>query len=404
MIFSGNIPKIMFAIFRCHSLTETTSGMVRHRPHDNSRGLISCLHNLIRSRNFWILLSLTLLILLLIHTLNPYQFTDSASHLSHIAHLVLQDTEVHAARQKNLAAEIEYELFRYQSRYREERCNASDAVSGKSAWLTLVRDDDLSVVQAVVLGHMLSKLSCVRLRLAAVPQTTTVRVKDLLQKAGYQIVELPALNCGTEPSDHVILAAWNLTLYDRLVYLDTATFPVSSLDDVFDTIHPGKISSPYRSPPGVADTAFSAGMFGFIPHKDTFSSLLAEFQNRSHYTCPDVMNFLWYFFAREDGWVRLPYSYNVRNDRYFPMKSYNFAEVSKLGNVWEWHGKPTRQQAELIDKPFYSLEDLYSMWWKMLYEGLERGKLWHWWHYESDVYRRFLHSDPVRDFRAVDIY
>ena len=314
------------------------------------------------------------------------------------------DSKSRGVLEHKLAAEIEWELFRYQTLYRDSRCVSDSETDSKSAWLTYVQGDDVSIVQAVVLGHMLQKLSCISERLAAVSDKTNSKITELLHKAGYKVLVLPDLSCDGLSSDHVILNAWNLTQYNKIVYLDTATFPTLSLDEVFDTVQLGKISAPYQSPSNVADVSFSGSMFGLVPDVRTFSEMLAQFQDRSKYKCHDVAGFLWYFFTQDDRWLKLPYSYNIRNDRYFPMKSFNSREVSRLGPVWEWQSKPTRQQAEKIDKPLASLEDLYEFWWVMLYEGLERAESWHWWHYESTVYWKFLHSDPVRDFRAVDIY
>ena len=379
--------------------------MRKRKPHEYNRGLFTSLQNLIRSRYLWFLLIFILFTLVLLHVINPYLSRDSLTQLSHISELVL--SEPRGSLERKLAAETEYELYKYETSFQNSRCSVSNSVSssvsGKLAWLTLVRDDDLSVVQAVVLSHMLGKLSCVTEKLAMLHNTSD-GVRDSLRKAGFKIIKLPDLSCDGLNSDHVILGAWNLTQYDKIVYLDTATFPVMSVDSLFDTIQLGKISSPYRSGPGVVDISFSGRMFGFKPQTDTYNRLLKEFKNRRQYECQDVTSFLWYFFTKNESWVKLSYGYNVRNDRYFPMKSYNFAEVSRLGYVWEWEGKPTRQQAEKMDKPLFNLEDLYAFWWKMLYEGLEEAELWHWWHYESDIYRKFLHSDPVRDFRAVDIY
>ena len=48
--------------------------------------------------------------------------------------------------------------------------------------------------------------------------------------------------------------------YSQVIYLDSDYFPTTPLDNLFEQVHPGKLTAAYCSKPGVVDPCFNAGM------------------------------------------------------------------------------------------------------------------------------------------------
>ena len=317
---------------------------------------------------------------------------------------VIVDDDVREARRWSVtAANMEYQLYSLQARYKTEECLRRNNISStlRYTWLTLVYDE-LSTVQALVLGQMLDRLSCVSTKLVIVSDELASNCRDALTLAGFIVRSVPKLNCKTSRQGlENLVQMWKTVEFDKIVFIEPTLFPLQNVDEIFDSVSPNMIASPYCSPPGVVHPCFNPSLLAFQPNSDLYSNLYQQFQSSS--SCPSLVSVLWDKFVYTNMWTKLSYSYNVKEKRHYPLKVFDLAGDSVLGSVWEWHGKPTRQEAAKLDASLSDIRDIYRLWWKVLYQSLEENKLWFWWH-DSALYRKFLHSDPLRDYRAVDIW
>ena len=324
------------------------------------------------------------------------------SHLYHYLSLSFSELTV-SHTDSSSSAQDRYTLHLFQTKYREKECEGLED-SGRSVWVTSAFSED-DVVKAVVLGRAIDKLSCYRTKVVVIGDEVSKDDRAALGKAGYSVEVVPNLSCSgsKEWHSHSTLQVFNLTRFEKIIYLSGNMFPVLSLDHMFDLIKPDTIYSPRCSPTGVFDPCFTPELFGIVPNSPLLSDLLSLWQTFSYFSCPDLPTLLHYQFAYQNSWVSLPYIYNTRATLPdYPARVYHFPPRDQLP-PWEWQGKPTRKEAASLSGSFASHLDVYRLWWKYHYEGLEKAGLWHWWH-GTQVYKRFLHSDPLRDFRAVDIW
>jgi len=340
--------------------------------------------------------AVVLLLTLLCYYSNPYAALLSYYYLVKVVDMISTDSS-RVVQQSQYTADIEWRLHRYEMTF--STCRQGDDKESY-AWLTALVNDDF-VIPNIVMGHMLNKLSCYRTKIAIVSSMVSAESRDALSKVGFQVVEKPGLDCDTmdrhynrEPSGkgylgtHTRFWGWNMTQYDKILYLDGDYFPLTSLDSLFDTIEAGKISASYCSKPGIVDPCFNAGLSGFVPDKKLLSDLITYWTEMSYYSCPDDQRLLWYFFANNDNWVQIPYSYNVRRERYYPMNSYHFAGGGKEPRPWLWAEHPSKDEAvQSADKPLREVMDLVRLWWRYFYEALDEYQLNQYWE-DSDLYQR----------------
>ena len=221
--------------------------------------------------------------------------------------------------------------------------------------------------------------------------------RDVLTRAGFFVKSVPTLNCNSSRRVEVI-QMWGDVEFDKVVFIDPTLFPLLAVDEIFDSVSPGSISTPHCHPPSVLQHCLNPSLVAFQPSTALHFKLLDKFQLSS---CPSLDTVLWDVFVHSNKWNKLSYSYNVKETRYFPMKIFDMGGASRLGPVWKWSEKPTRQEADTTR--LSNVQDIYRLWWNVLYHSLEELDLWFWWH-DSDVYKKFLHSDPLRDYSAVDIW
>lgn len=248
-----------------------------------------------------------------------------------------------------LSAEVHWELYQYQTL----RKQCEEGGYNSSVWVTNTSDSDVNIVQVLVLSHVLTRLSCVRSKVVLRPPEFRQHGLEVLERSGFEfrVVE----------NSEVLAELRGFEGFDKVVFIDSTIFPVLSLDGIFDMISENTTVVSSSSPN-------ASKLMGLVPGS------------------PPPRDVTTYHVVSRD----------------YPRLAVDLTEVEGPP-VWEWDGKPTRQEAGLVDAPLVGTTQLYRFWWKMLYESLEGCDGWHWWH-ESQVYKKFLHSDPLRDFRAVDIY
>lgn len=120
-------------------------------------------------------------------------------------------------------------------------------------------------------------------------------------------------------------AAWKFTEYDRILFMDSDTIVLNSIDDAFQYSNASLVAAPECFPP---DT-FNSGFLVLTPSMETFSYLLSVGSDKgsaeggdqgilNNYLCPN-----WFFVNDDDPLCgRLPWTYNVEAQYYETYKSY----------------------------------------------------------------------------------
>ncbi len=209
------------------------------------------------------------------------------------------------------------------------------------AWVTAVANDKY-LTPTIVLAHTLRLFSCNPNMIAIVPDDVNIvstETKDVLKKIGFQVVEKPMLDCLTAhgsgvseialypgncqfsalslsvcvcvcvkgswqswlPSyclleflllsvcshhdyisragEYMRLYGWNMTQYEKMVYLDCDVMLLDNIDDLFDyELRDNEMGAVYFEEPHIVDTGENSGLLVFKPRIQEFKDLLSEWK------------------------------------------------------------------------------------------------------------------------------
>lgn len=277
--------------------------------------------------------------------------------------------------------------------------HACEALSGsaehtKRAWLTAVANDKY-LTPTLALSHTLDQFSCVKTKIALVPDDLEVvseTTRDLLRKAGFEVQVKPSLDCMSAhgsgaseialyPGEYMRLYGWNMTQYDKIVYVDCDIMLLDNIDELFETpIQDNQMGAAYYEEPTIVDTGENSGLLVIKPREQEFIDLLGEWKALFPSAgCVADQPFLWLFYHQPGRSLQfLPYSYNVRKRVYNPMRVWHFAGPARLGyKPWVYPHTP----AESYDRPIVTFSDVVALWWHFLYGavksyGLEQTPWW----------------------------
>ncbi|KAL6058587.1 exostoses (multiple)-like 2 [Balamuthia mandrillaris] len=284
-------------------------------------------------------------------------------------------------------------------------------VEGKVGWVTATINDAY-VIPAIALAHSIRKFSCLTDNLLAIISSEVSKeAREVLTKAGWTLLERPPLDCQHEaaqpdsllaqfPGEHMRFHVWNLTEYDRLVYLDCDIMLLDNIDELFRLpLQPHQIYAARFSPPADDDkgsemkTFVNSGLLVLRPSSQTTGELLADWRSMFRTKgCVADQPFLRKFFDQPERGLRyLPYAYNVRRKAYHPMRLFHMASSTKFEKLWLSHNKADRKTAR--DKPIENIpKDAASVWWFMFYDALDVHGLNEWWakvEKNNGVFQRF---------------
>jgi len=168
----------------------------------------------------------------------------------------------------------------------------------KQAIATLLTTNNPYYLQgALVLGSSIRSFDSTRDMVALVTKQTPAEWRDPLQVAGWTIVEVDEIaefwwgQCGHSTADqgerwgHMAtkLRLWELTQYERVLYLDADTILTGPVDDVFASVSTFAAEKPKKHDhfnAGVLLLSPSAAVFGELmalgaqPHGNTFGNLI----------------------------------------------------------------------------------------------------------------------------------
>ena len=346
--------------------------------------IIRCFKGIMMTHKRLFLLSVSVLLMFLI-----WGSFDNLAILSNYSFMIIKTISWDESRidlKLKLAAEDEWALHKLNIKYYKAECTLADD-NPKHAWITALNNDKY-VVPTLVLGHLLDKLSCVRKKIALISDNVTPLGRAALESVGFELEVTGGMDCNYMdrvynreisnkgiPGTHTRLLVFNLTRYDKVIYLDSDFFPTSPLDSLFEEIQPGKLIAAYCSGPSKVDPCFNAGLVGMVPDTHTHQQIMNLWTDMSATNCIDDQRLLWLYFAHQDNWIPLPYSFNVRRERYFPMRSYHFARSGKEPRPWEWTSRPPDGELLAYNRPMHTVMDIVALWWKYLLTVVKENEL-----------------------------
>ena len=335
-------------------------------------------------------LFLPFLLLGLVILWKPLFFSYAISYGKLICDLVAKDHERRLENDLQLAQK-EWRLYEFETRYGQDWCKHNKAKRGAVSWLSALVNDDYAV-PTIVLGHMLRRLSCEKSMIVLLSEGVSEPAREALRKVGWTVRTVEHLDCvwmrkklGQKAfrgkSDiigtHTRFHAWNYTQFSKMIYVDSDYMPLTNIDDLFD-LDTDFAAGPCGRP-GVLDPCFNAGLLVFRPNEADYENIFQMWYSISgRYSCPNDQVLLWHYFADNNRWTVLPYTYNVRRIVFRPMKAYHFA-CCMPPKPWSSKCRPSRREAKDFNGPIMHVDDLAIMFWKNFYEALTIYKLDDWW-------------------------
>ena len=331
----------------------------------------------------------TFAIIVLLQIWQPYLYPYFISYSKQIIVQVNSNRDRELANQ-HVLAEKEWRLHKLERRFAQDMCNVRQTSRKDVAWLTVVVNDAYAV-PALVLGDSIRRFSCHKTLIMFVSKDVTQKTRKALEKVGWSIYEVESMDCdwlarekGRRPyhngirGTHTRYLAWSYTQYSKIIYVDADIMLMSSIDELFD-INAEFAAAP-GSRPGILDPCFNAGLIVFQPSIKEHQKILNRWRQiyDDYGYCPSDQIVLWQNFAVENRWTVLPYAYNVRRMIYRPMKVFHFT-CCPPPKPWLSRCRATRLEARNFDGPVTHVNDMVVLFWKYLYEVLEKDDLESWW-------------------------
>lgn len=325
------------------------------------------------------------------------------SHLLRYSKLII--AEVMNNNQRFLDNELqavskEWRLFELERRFGQDWCRENVVSRGDVTWLTVVVNDDF-VAAALVLGHSIRTFSCQRNMIAFISVEVSEGAVKAIQSVGWEARLVEEMDCdwldakigGNRNSGlfgrplghrirgtHTRFHAWNYTQFSKIIYLDADLMLMTNIDELFDV--PDDFAAVPCARPGVLDICFNAGLMVFRPNFNDYQEIFRLWsETTKEDTCPDDQELLSMYFIASGNWKVLPYAYNVRRHVFRPMKSYHFACCKP--KPWSADCRPSRKEAIDFNGPVLFPDDMVFIFWKNLYELLDKYKLNEWWRYTN---------------------
>ncbi|KAF9798090.1 hypothetical protein SFRURICE_016480 [Spodoptera frugiperda] len=243
------------------------------------------------------------------------------------------------------------------------------------AWVTLATNDSYGL-GALVLAHSLRRVGSsypavvlitpsvtdpMRERLGGVfAEVITVDVLDSQDAAHLALLQRPELGI-TFTKIH----CWNLTQYEKCVFLDADTLVVQNCDELFER-------EQLSAAPDVGwPDCFNSGVFVFSPSVDTFTKLIAFAQERGSFDGGDqgLLNSFFSDWARGDINKHLPFLYNVTSAAFYSylpaLKHYgqNLKIIHFIGAAKPWLQQFNFESGS-VDAPDH-IRGFLQLWWDL---------------------------------------
>jgi len=223
----------------------------------------------------------------------------------------------------------------------------------RQAYVTVVTSDSYAI-GALVLAHSLRKLHTDKHLVCLISENITADKRNTLVDVFDHVVSVQELHSNDAKNLQLLnrpelgvtftkIHVFNLTQYQKCVYLDADTLAINNVDDLFER------DVPFAAAPDVGwPDCFNSGVFFFKPSAETFKEL-SEFAVRvGSFDGGDqgLLNSYFATWSSGDASARLPFTYNMTaNASYGYVPAYEkFKEKVKIihfiGAHKPWHGMP----------------------------------------------------------------
>ncbi|XP_046961532.1 probable serine/threonine-protein kinase kinX isoform X2 [Vanessa cardui] len=245
----------------------------------------------------------------------------------------------------------------------------------KQAWVTLATNDSYGL-GALVLAHSLRRVGSVYPAVVLITPSVTEAMRERLRAVFAEVVVVNVLD--SQDATHLALLqrpelgitftkihCWNLTQYEKAVFLDADTLVVQNCDELFER-------EELSAAPDVGwPDCFNSGVFVFKPSAETFSNLITFASERGSFDGGDqgLLNSYFSDWAHGDIKKHLPFLYNVTSAAFYSylpaLKHYgqNLKIIHFIGAV-----KPWLQQfnwtSRSVEAPEH-LRDFLQLWWDL---------------------------------------
>jgi glycogenin glucosyltransferase len=246
---------------------------------------------------------------------------------------------------------------------------AASTGGANHAYVTLVTSDDFVVGAEVMLFSLHKTGTCKASVILVTPQVSPSAQKKLAASGAcvIEVADIPNPNSnvhveGWVNSGYTKLHIWNLTQYDKLLYLDADTIVVENVDELFEA-ETDFAAAPDVFPPD----KFNAGVLLIKPCHGTFEDMQAKSASLPSHDGGDT-GFLnsyypdWYTSGTTN---RLPFRYNAQRTLHWLTyeKNPGYWEAVKPLKIIHYSSSPKPWDA---DK---KKGDLELIWWRMFMES-----------------------------------
>ncbi|CAK1544497.1 unnamed protein product [Leptosia nina] len=242
------------------------------------------------------------------------------------------------------------------------------------AWVTLATNDSYGL-GALVLAHSLRRLGSAYPAVVLITPSVTDAMRERLQAVFAEVITVDVLD--SQDAAHLALLqrpelgitftkihCWNLTQYEKCVFLDADILVVQNCDELFER-------EELSAAPDVGwPDCFNSGVFVFKPSADTFSRLIRFAQERGSFDGGD-QGLLNSFFSdwSTDSNKRLPFLYNVTSAAFYSylpaLKHFgqNLKIIHFIGPAKPWL-QHYNFESQNVDAPEH-LKGFLQLWWDL---------------------------------------
>lgn len=243
------------------------------------------------------------------------------------------------------------------------------------AWVTLATNDSYGL-GALVLAHSLRRTSSVYPAVVLITPSVTEPMRERLRAVYAEVVVVDVLD--SRDAAHLALLqrpelgitftkihCWNLTQYEKCVFLDADTLVVQNCDELFER-------EELSAAPDVGwPDCFNSGVFVFRPSGDTFSNLVKFASERGSFDGGDqgLLNSFFSDWAHGDINKHLPFLYNVTSAAFYSylpaLKQYgqNLKIIHFIGAVKPWL-QQYNWESRSVQAPEH-LKEFLQLWWDL---------------------------------------
>ncbi|XP_030021881.1 nuclear receptor corepressor 2 isoform X1 [Manduca sexta] len=243
------------------------------------------------------------------------------------------------------------------------------------SWVTLATNDSYGL-GALVLAHSLRRAGSVYPAVVLITPSVTEAMRERLRAVFAEVVTVDVLD--SRDAAHLALLqrpelgitftkihCWNLTQYEKCVFLDADILVVQNCDELFER-------EELSAAPDVGwPDCFNSGVFVFKPSAETFENLIKFAQERGSFDGGDqgLLNSFFSDWAHGDINKHLPFLYNVTSAAFYSylpaLKHYgqNLKIIHFIGAAKPWL-QQFNWESRHVDAPEH-LREFLQLWWDL---------------------------------------